>query len=523
MTSPIQTVWACSPCSAPLYVTRLLHRGWSWSTSRRCSRCWPSSAKNNPSSSASPPGPAKRTTGLIRTRSPPRVTMTDRKLASRPTHTTWCSRCTASSSQSCRLTKVSFAPSPTRISTLEPSVVVPRWSTTTVTSAKLPTSRVRCAYDDPPSPRTTRETGLSGRASAGTVTTAACFTPSNASAATRSVGAKTLPTRASVRGSTWSRLTPSGRSASMSSLPSPPSASGSNRPRSLLVGVNRQASSRPVGTGNAVTYCPPRCFGAQRENSVGSSDRAFHLQLDQAVELEGVLHRQLTRDRLDEAAHDHRHRLVLGHAARHQVEQLVLADLADRRLVSHLHVVLADVDVRIGVGAADRVDEQRVALDVGLAVVAARLHLHQPAVRRAATAACDGLADDRARGVRRGVHHLGAGVLVLALAGERNRQRLAAGVLADHPDGGVLHRDLRPDVAVDPLHRRALVCDRALGDEVVDVVGPVLDRGVTHPRVLLHDDLDNRAVQRVAAVDGSRAAFYVVNVGVLVGDDQRPL
>src|SRR4051812_45616534 len=278
---------------------------------------------------------------------------------------------------------------------------------------------VRWPYDAPPSPRTTSDTGVSRSASAGMEMTVACLVPSNASAATRSVARKTVPTRGSSRGSTRSIVTPGGASTSTTTLPSPPSASGSNRPRSRRVGVNRQASSRPVGTGNSV---------------IRLADRTFHLELDEPVELQRVLHRQLARDRLDEAAHDHRHRLVLGHAAAHQVEQLVLADLADRRLVSHLHVVLADVDVGIGVGAADRVDEQRVALHRALAVVAARLDLHEPAVGRPTATTRDALADDRARRVWRGVHHLRAGVLVLALAGERDRQCLALGVLADHPD-----------------------------------------------------------------------------------------
>src|SRR5690242_9478205 len=43
-----------------------------------------------------------------------------------------------------------------------------------------------------------------------------------------------------------------------------------------------------------------------------SANASLHLQLDEPVELERVLHRQFARDRLDEAAHDHRHRLVLG-------------------------------------------------------------------------------------------------------------------------------------------------------------------------------------------------------------------
>ena len=42
---------------------------------------------------------------------------------------------------------------------------------------------------------------------------------------------------------------------------------------------------------------------------------AFHLQLDQAVHLDGVFHRQLFDHWLDEAADDHRRRLFLAQAA----------------------------------------------------------------------------------------------------------------------------------------------------------------------------------------------------------------
>ena len=51
------------------------------------------------------------------------------------------------------------------------------------------------------------------------------------------------------------------------------------------------------------------------EPAIGLADGVDHLELDQAVQLDGVLHRQLLRDRLDEAVHDHRGRLLLGEAA----------------------------------------------------------------------------------------------------------------------------------------------------------------------------------------------------------------
>src|SRR5438445_10322480 len=74
----------------------------------------------------------------------------------------------------------------------------------------------------------------------------------------------------------------------------------------------------------------------------GLTDRAFHLELDEAVELDCVLHRELLRDGLDEAAHDHRRGLRLRDAAALQIEQLLVADARDGCLVSHLDVVLVD-------------------------------------------------------------------------------------------------------------------------------------------------------------------------------------
>ena len=151
------------------------------------------------------------------------------------------------------------------------------------------------------------------------------------------------------------------------------------------------------------------------------------------------------------------------------------------------------------------------------------LDLHQPAVRRAAATTRHRLRHDRRGRVRRRVHHLGAGVLVLTLAGEGDREHLTAGVLAEHVDGRVLHRDLGADVAVDPLHPGALLAGGPLGHQVVDVVRPVLDGRVTAAGVLLHDDFDDRAVQRVGRVDRRGAALDVVHVRALVDDDQRPL
>ena len=125
--------------------------------------------------------------------------------------------------------------------------------------------------------------------------------------------------------------------------------------------------------------------------------------------------------------------------------------------------------------------------------------------------------------LRGAVDDLAAGVLVLALAGEGDREDLAVGALAEQVDRRVLHGQLRAEVAVDPLHRRVLLGDRALGDQVEDVLGPVLDRRVADARARLGDDLDHRGVQRVGRVDRRRAALDVVDLRALLGDDQRAL
>src|SRR5207253_5494077 len=100
---------------------------------------------------------------------------------------------------------------------------------------------------------------------------------------------------------------------------------------------------------------------------------------------------------------------------------LVLGDLGNAGLVPHLHVVLADVHVGVGVGPADRVHKQRVALDGGLGMRRTLLDLDQAAVGGLPAAPRDRLGDDLGGGVWGAVHLLGARVLVLSVAGVRDR------------------------------------------------------------------------------------------------------
>jgi hypothetical protein len=68
------------------------------------------------------------------------------------------------------------------------------------------------------------------------------------------------------------------------------------------------------------------------------STRAFHLELDQPVQLDRVLHRQLLHDRLHEAVDDHLRGASSSMPRLMQVEELVLAELETVGLVLDVHV-----------------------------------------------------------------------------------------------------------------------------------------------------------------------------------------
>ena len=108
---------------------------------------------------------------------------------------------------------------------------------------------------------------------------------------------------------------------------------------------------------------------------------ARHLQLDQPIQLNRVLHGEFLRDRLDEAVDDQRIGLGLIQASAHQVEELVVTDLRDGRLVADLGLVLFDANGGIGIGARMLIEQERVTADTGLGVVRTPVDADQTAIR----------------------------------------------------------------------------------------------------------------------------------------------
>src|SRR5690606_13044144 len=154
----------------------------------------------------------------------------------------------------------------------------------------------------------------------------------------------------------------------------------------------------------------------------------------------------------------------------------------------------------------------------------------EAAVGVVALAGADALGDDRRTAALAVVDHLGAGVGLLEVVGDRDRVELADRILAIEDAARVLPGDGRAGLDLGPrdLGPRALA-QAALGDEVVDpalalgVAGiPVLDSRILYLGIVERDQLDHRGVELVLVALRGGAAFEVGHIGALVGDDQRP-
>src|SRR4051794_20956621 len=444
---------------------------------------------------ASDPSPASSVSVRTLPEAEPKPTTTQSRCPSRATSARCEPKTHERSFMSWAPTKRSRAFWPTRSSTIEFSSVSPSSEPLrccSQTSASAPssstTSTRRCRPTPAASEIAVRTIGVSTFTPRGTYTNAPPVQPASLSApktssertivprcsCTRSAwvstasvnGSTSTPSSlpwSSTRPSTWpSVIAPSGASSSVSTRstaeasPSP-GAAAANAPRSSFsISVNSQpalplkrgrsssAATRAASLRRALSHSGSR-------TAASSANGPLHLELDEAVHLDRVLHRQLLDDRLDEAVDDQLAGLVLGDPARHQVEELLLTDLRDRRLVADVDVVLADADRGVGVRARRLVEQQRVADDLRARAVRALGDLEQAAVGRAPAVLGDRLGEDVRRRVRRRVDDLGAGVLVLARAREGDREHLAVGALAREVDRRVLHRQLGAEVAVHPL------------------------------------------------------------------------
>ena len=139
----------------------------------------------------------------------------------------------------------------------------------------------------------------------------------------------------------------------------------------------------------------PECFRGYR-NLFGRklSDRAFHLQLDQPLELDAVFHRELADEIVDETVDAQAHCLGLGETALLHVENLLGANLADAGFVLNGIARAAHGDRRIRVRPGSRVNQKRVTFSVVFAIFQVLRHVDQAAVSGATLADGDRLGNN---------------------------------------------------------------------------------------------------------------------------------
>ena len=184
-------------------------------------------------------------------------------------------------------------------------------------------------------------------------------------------------------------------------------------------------------------------------------------------------------------------------------------------------------DVRKCMRAALLADQQGIALRVVAGAGGALLDLDQAAIAVLSAAGADALGDDFRLRVAADMDHLGAGVRLLAVMGQRHRVEFPNRIVTAQDAAGILPGDRRTSFNLGPDNLRACATTvTALGNEVVDaadailVTGiPVLHGRILDVRVVQCDQLDDRRVQLILIAHRCCAAFEIGDAGALLGDD----
>src|SRR5207253_3038886 len=138
---------------------------------------------------------------------------------------------------------------------------------------------------------------------------------------------------------------------------------------------------------------------------------------------------------------------------------------------------------------------------------------------------------DRRPGILADMEHLGSGIGLLAIVGNRHRIELADRVIAFENAARIFPGDRRAGLDLRPrdLGARA-AAGTALGDEIVDAAAafgiariPVLHGRIFDLGVIVGDQLDDGGVQLVLVALRRGAAFEIADIAAGIGDQQSAL
>ena len=179
--------------------------------------------------------------------------------------------------------------------------------------------------------------------------------------------------------------------------------------------------------------------------------------------------------------------------------------------------------MRVGVGAAELIYKQCIAYRRVGRSFGTLDDFDETTVCGTSTAAGNRPRHDGGTGVRCKMNHLRTGILILALACEAERHGAGLRIRLGENAGRILHGCLGTNVAIDPFHGAAFTHVGTLRHQIVNVVRPVLHGGVAHAGMRLDENLHHTGMQRIGRVDRCGAAFHIMHVRSLVGNDQRAL
>ena len=175
------------------------------------------------------------------------------------------------------------------------------------------------------------------------------------------------------------------------------------------------------------------------------------------------------------AGDNHRHGIFWRNSPLGEVEQLVFPNLGGRCFMLHPGGVVLHLDVGEGVGARGVADQHGVTLGVIAGSLGLGTHLHQPPVAVAGLGSRDALGDNGALRILADVDHLGAGVGLLHVVGQRHGIELAHGVVTHQHTAGVLPGDGGAGFHLGPGNLGVLAgAEAPLGDKVVDTAFALL-------------------------------------------------
>jgi len=122
------------------------------------------------------------------------------------------------------------------------------------------------------------------------------------------------------------------------------------------------------------------------------------------------------------------------------------------------------------------------------------------------------------------VNHFRAGVLVLAVIGQRDGKPFAARLAALQDDARIFHGEPRTDVAIDPFDLGIFVGESAFGDQIENIGRPVLHGDVLDFGALLSATSSTTALCRVVVSNfGAVQPSNVSDFAAFVRNDEGAL